>query len=36
MSFDMAFQGKKNEFLGNTANKHGVINATLNKRMTPG
>ena len=31
----MVFQGKQNEFLRNTANKHGVINATLNKRMKP-
>ena len=35
MPFDMIFQGKKNAFPRNTANKHCLINVTLIELMKP-
>ena len=36
MPFDMLFQGKKNAFLKDTADKHRLINVTLTELMKPG
>ena len=36
MPFGMLFQGKKNAYLRNTANKHRVINVRLTEPIKPG
>ena len=36
MPFDMLFQGKKDAFIRNTANKYHIINAILTEPKKPG